>query len=179
MEGRSVERLTAVDLFRSLLLLLASIVLSGLLDGKAGLGASGVEVTVVVHGLLQAVTLPAEDVVTVRGSATNVHGVNKWGRAIRRPQVLIGKLVDVPHELVHDLRKLDGMARWASTTTVSTSSLTISYVALVVRRVEVLAVPAGGEDDGLADELALGVLGDSNRVGATTGSATNEGALAG
>jgi hypothetical protein len=34
-----------------------------------------------------------------------------------------------------------------------------------------------GEDDGLADQLALGVLGDGNGVAAGAGSATDEGAL--
>lgn len=63
-------KLTAVNIFRSLLLLLASIVLRGLLDGKTGLGAGGVEVTVVVHGLLEGVAFPTEDVVTMRGRAT-------------------------------------------------------------------------------------------------------------
>jgi hypothetical protein len=71
------------------------------------------------------------------------------------------------------------VSRRASTASVRAGTLTVGNVALVIRRVKVLAVPAGGEDDGLADELALGVLGDSNRVGATTGSATNEGTLAG
>jgi hypothetical protein len=52
------------------LLLLASIVLSGLLDGKASLGASGVEVAVVVHGLLKGVVFPAEDIVTVCSRTT-------------------------------------------------------------------------------------------------------------
>ena len=70
------------------------------------------------------------------------------------------------------------MGRWASTATVSTGSLAVGDVALVVGRVEVLAVPAGGEDDGLTDELALGVLGDGNRVAAGARSSTDESALA-
>jgi hypothetical protein len=185
-----------------LLLLLTSVVLSGLLDSKTSLGAGKVGVAVVVHGLLQGVALPAEDVVTVGGRTTrstksakipakhqgrswggrnvpDVHGVDERIGAISRPQALVGKLAHVPHELVHNLRQLNRVCRRASTASVRAGTLAVGNVALVVRRVKVLAVPAGGEDDGLADELALGVLGDGNSVGATAGSATNEGALAG
>jgi hypothetical protein len=73
-----VERLTAIDFLGCLLLLLASIVLSGLLNGETGLGTSGVEVAVIIHGLLQTIALPSEDVVTMGGSATDVHGVDEW-----------------------------------------------------------------------------------------------------
>jgi len=96
----------------------------------------------------------------------NVHTVHKWVAAVGGPQALVGELVDIPHELVHDLRELDGMCRGASATTISTSALAISDVCLMVWRVEVLAIPAGGEDDGLTDELALGVFGDGDSVGA-------------
>jgi hypothetical protein len=65
-----VRKLTAIDRLGSLLLLLASVVLSGLLDSEASLGAGNVGVAVVVHGLLQGVALPAEDVVTVGGRTT-------------------------------------------------------------------------------------------------------------
>jgi hypothetical protein len=71
------------------------------------------------------------------------------------------------------------VGRWACASTVGARALAIGDVALMVGRVEVLAVPAGREDNGLADELALGVLGDGNRVGATAGRASNKGALAG
>jgi hypothetical protein len=66
----STEVLTAVNLFGGLLLLLASVVLSGLLDSETGLGASGVEIAVVVHSLLERVTFPTEDVVAVCSRAT-------------------------------------------------------------------------------------------------------------
>ena len=62
--------LTAVNILGSLLLLLARIVLRRLLDGETSLGASGVEVAVVVHSLLEGVAFPTEDVVTMRGRAT-------------------------------------------------------------------------------------------------------------
>jgi len=64
-------KLTAVNILWSLLLLLASIVLRGLLNSKTSLGAGGVEIAVVVHGLLEGVAFPTEDVVTVRCRATD------------------------------------------------------------------------------------------------------------
>ena len=62
--------LTSVDLLGSLLLLLAGVVLGGLLGVEASGRAVSVQVAAGVHGLLQGVALPAEDVVTVSGSAT-------------------------------------------------------------------------------------------------------------
>jgi hypothetical protein len=138
--------LTAVDRLRSLLLLLASVVLSGLLNGETSFGASGVEVAVVVHGLLERVAFPTEDVITVCSRTArspglafvcfavaicsrevkkssyvpNVHAVNERIRTISGPQALVGKLFDIPHEFVHDLRKLDGVSRWASAASSST-----------------------------------------------------------
>lgn len=63
---------TSVDLLRCLLLLGACAVLGVGLGGEAGLGAVLVEVAVVVHGLLERVALPAEDVITVGGGATGL-----------------------------------------------------------------------------------------------------------
>ena len=62
------EVLTAVNVFRSLLLLLASVVLSGLLDGKTSFGTCSVEVALIVHGFLERVAFPTEDVVAVCSS---------------------------------------------------------------------------------------------------------------
>jgi hypothetical protein len=61
---------TSIDILNSLLLLLASIVLGWLLDRETGLGASVVESAAVVHGFLEGVSFPAEDVVAVSGSST-------------------------------------------------------------------------------------------------------------
>ena len=52
------------------MLLVAGVVGGGLLDGEAGLGAGVVLGAAVVHGLLERVAFPAEDVVTVGGGAT-------------------------------------------------------------------------------------------------------------
>lgn len=68
--------LTAINVLGGLLLLLASAVLRGCLDSETGLGAGGVKVAVVVHGLLERVAFPAEDVVTVSGRATRSRNVS-------------------------------------------------------------------------------------------------------
>ena len=65
-----LARLTAVDGLGRLLLDGASVVLGGLLGCEAGRRAVAVEVAAVVHGPLESVTLPAEDVVTMGGRAT-------------------------------------------------------------------------------------------------------------
>ena len=76
-------QLTVVDLLGSLLLVDASVILGGGLGGEAGGGAVLVEVAALVHGLLEGVALPAEDVVTVGGRAT--------GQIISRPSSLRGR----------------------------------------------------------------------------------------
>jgi hypothetical protein len=127
-----VARLTAVDGLGRLLLDGASVVLRGLLGGEAGRRAVAVEVAAVVHGPLESVTHPAEDVVTMGGRTTGplvsdldtsilgfrenqseknspeVHAVHE-GRARVGPHAPVRKVGHVPHELVHDLGKLDGM----------------------------------------------------------------------
>lgn len=68
--GAKGEKLTAVNLLGCLLLLLAGVVLGRLLDGETGFGAGDVEIALVVHSLLERVSLPAEDVITVGGGTT-------------------------------------------------------------------------------------------------------------
>jgi len=70
---RDWVELTAVDVLGCLLLLVAGAVLCVGLDGETGLGAGLVEGAAVVHGLLERVALPSEDVVTVSGGATVHH----------------------------------------------------------------------------------------------------------
>jgi len=64
------QKLTAVDGLGGLLGNGASVVLLGRLVVEAGSGAVVVEVAALVHGLLEGVVLPAEDVVTVSSRAT-------------------------------------------------------------------------------------------------------------
>ena len=126
------------------MLLGASAVLLGGLDGQTSLGASLVEVAAVVHGQLQRVVLPAEDVITVGGGATAVHAVDEGVAAVRGEDALVHEGRRVPHELVHDLGQLDGVAGRASTTAGSTITA-VGDVALVVGAVEVLTIPAAKE----------------------------------
>jgi hypothetical protein len=73
-EGKGLEgKLTAVDVFGGLLLLCAGAVLGVGLCGETGFGAGSVEVAAVVHGFLEGVAFPAEDVVSVSGGTTVRH----------------------------------------------------------------------------------------------------------
>ena len=99
---------------------------------QASLGARSVEIALVVHGLLERVALPAEDVVAVRGRAANVHRVHERVGAVRGPQALVSELVDVPHDLVHDLGQLGGVRGWACTAAVGAGALAVGDVGLVV-----------------------------------------------
>ena len=71
------------------------------------------------------------------------------------------------------------MSRGASTAAGGAGALAVSDVALVVGRVEVDTVPAGGEDDGLTDHLALGVRGNGDSVSSGARRTTHEGTLVG
>lgn len=146
--------LTSVDGLGGLLIDGASVVHLGFLGGDTGGRAVGVEVAVVVHGLLEAVAFPAEDVIAVGSGATKrllvsfalpamdfrgywkktnipkVHAVQEW-RAGVGPHALV-KLADVPHELVHDLGELDGVSRRAGTATAGPGTA-VGNVRLVVR----------------------------------------------
>lgn len=131
---------------------------------ETGSRAVVVEVAPVVHGLLQTVALPSEDVITVccgtagkgeKGKVSKsenhnsgflhlpkVHAVDEGLGAVGGPHGLVGVDGDVPHELVHDLGELDGVGRGARAATVGTVTLAVGDVGLVVRRVKVLAIPA-------------------------------------
>lgn len=175
---------TAIDRLLGHLLLGASVVLGRLLGMESGSRAVSVQVAAVVHGLLEGVGLPAEDVVAVGGGATwnslvciiplllavsvclnnkrnqrhyspNIHAVDKRAGAIGGPHGLVGEGRDVPHELVHDLGELDGVSRGAGTAAVSAVSLAVGDVALVVGAVEVLAVPAAKNDGRSVRNLRL------------------------
>ena len=99
-----------------------------------------------------------------------VHGVEEGLGAVGGPERLVGELGHVPHELVHDLGELDGVRSRAAAATVGTAvAARVGDVGLVVGGVEVLAVPAGGEDDGLTHHLAGRVGGDVDGVGAGAG----------
>lgn len=168
LHGQAGEkRLTSVDGLWRLLLDLACAVLGRRLGVDAGLGAVRVEVAAVVHGLLERVALPPEHVVSVgggasvqgktatlvyrqdksllgkRGHSPEVHAVDKRLAAVRGPGALVREHAHVPHELVHDLRQLDGVRRRALGGAAGRARrAAVVDVALVVGAVEVLAVPA-------------------------------------
>jgi hypothetical protein len=137
----------------------ACVVLSGGLLVNARLGAIAVEVAAVVHCELESVALPSENIITVccgttteklanrtgdegfEESLPQVHAVDEWRGAIRGPLTLICERRNIPHELVHDLRKLDWEGSRASATSTGVSS-GVGDVGGVVWRIEVLAVPA-------------------------------------
>ncbi len=64
---------------------------------------------------------------------------------------LIRKVVGLIYELVENGDEMDGKSGWAIT--VVTGLYRVSHMGLVVRRIEILAVPAGGEEDLNADAL--------------------------
>jgi len=155
------------------LLLSAGVVLGRGLGVETGSGAVLVEIAAVVHGLLERLILPTENVIAVcRGTAAgrdqytksssttrvmrrlpNVHAVDEGLGAILGPLGLVGESRDVPHKLIHNLGKLDGVSRRAPAATGSTVSLSVGDVALVVGAVEVLAIPTT-VDSTLASDTA-------------------------
>lgn len=52
----------------------------------------------------------------------------------------------VPHDFVHHLGQSNGVRRRARARHLEAAALWVRYVALVVRRIQVLAVPAAKED---------------------------------
>jgi len=66
------------------------IVLGGFLGGETCFRAIYVEVAAVVHGLLETVALPSENVITMGGGTTDIHAVDEWVRSISWPDALVG-----------------------------------------------------------------------------------------
>lgn len=94
--------------------------------------------------------------------------VHKWLLAGAIPGVVL-VLSGVPHDLVHDLWNGDRMRAWACWGA-ETSAVGISNVALVVRRIEIFAVPAGGEDDGSPNAARAILVGKLSSVFGIAGS---------
>jgi hypothetical protein len=106
--------------------------------------AAPVEHTAVVHHALQAIAFPAEYVVGVCAVALAVRIRPHEGLGtVGGPQ--IRKRSSIPQRLVRELRHLDGMRGGAGAGGAETAACGGEHVGLVVWRVEVLAVPAGGE----------------------------------
>ena len=99
------------------------------------------------------------------------HGPDEGLGAILGPVVGVVELSGVEHDLVHDLRDLDGVGGRAGATGLEGTRRGIRNVVLVVRGVEGLAVPASGESDGHTPATAAGLLGESGGVAASARSA--------
>lgn len=70
------------------------------------------------------------------------HAEDKRLRAVRGPLALVVELPRVPHDLEEQLRNLDRMSGWAWGSRLEGAANGIRDVALVVRAVQVDAVPA-------------------------------------
>lgn len=119
------------------------------------IGTSGVQCS------LESITLPAKHVIamlSVAGATRSQYikffcfyvvdlritsAVDQWLLGgVFRPQRLVVELSGIPHNLVHYLRKPDGMSGWASTSRLKRAGGWIGNVALVVSTVNVLSIPA-------------------------------------
>ncbi len=109
-------------------------------------GALGTHAAAGVHGLLEGIALPAEDVIGVLAVAGVVTRAEVEGlRAIGGPLRLVVELGGIPDNLVHQLRDPDGVrrrARAAQAEEVGGARRRVGDVVLVVIGVEVLAIPA-------------------------------------
>jgi hypothetical protein len=103
--------LTSIDVFPDSLGDRASL---GLLNAlRLQTAAVRSEAAVGVHGPLQRVALPSEDVVSVLAIARGIPSAEHEGLAVGRPQRTVVELGGIPDNLQHELRDLDGVARRA------------------------------------------------------------------
>ena len=110
-----------------------------LLDGPAAV----VEALGLVHGALQRVALPAEEVVGVgtRAAIRAAEAPHERIGCSSRPQAV--ELVRLPRDLESDLRHSDGVGFGAGRSVVEVLGVDrVVHVRLVVWAIEVLAVPA-------------------------------------
>jgi hypothetical protein len=67
-----------------------------------------------VHGFLERVSLPAEDVINVSSVALAVASApNKWLRAVHGPVGFVVELSCIPESLIGELEHANGMRSWA------------------------------------------------------------------
>lgn len=220
---RSLEtrQLTSFGLLGYRLLLLAR---QGLLDRLGLEHGAAVSAAAGVERALQRVALPAKDVVAVlavsgtgrkfsrtfQSKGTQFEGDSRVAHrvdqrlAILGPQLRIVELARVPHDLVHELGQPDRVAGRAGARRLEAAAAGVRDMALVVRAVDVLAVPASvvfscqtmrtasvpsgtglifmisghprGEGDGRPDAAGTDAVGERGRVVARAGRAA-EGVL--
>lgn len=116
--------------------------LDGGLVGLALERGASVIGAVAVHGALESIALPAEQVVAVDTVARVVsHGPVEGLGAVLGPIRKVVELASVEHDLIHDLRDLNRVRRRACAAHLE-RACRVGDVRLVVWRVQVLAVPA-------------------------------------
>jgi len=154
-------------------LLLARVHLRVVLNGEftAAFGLT-TNVSAFVHGPLERIVLPAEEVVTVLSKASGVaHAEHEGLASVSRP--LVGVLVGIPDDLVEDEREADGVGGRASA---DVEEVTIPSnvtggpcnVAGVIGDIDVLSVPAGWEEDVGSDTTSTVLLGEVDGVQGTS-----------
>jgi hypothetical protein len=151
-----------------------------------------------VHGTLQCVTLPAKEVVamgskpgTARTILTSLYRgrgrkysrvsktIDKWLLAILPVLGVACDHARVIFNLIHDLRD-SHRVRAGALVTGERSAGRVGHVALVIWAVQVLPIPAGGEDDSGADAAGAWLAGEGERVtGGTGGAVASHDAFAG
>ncbi len=159
--ARRDRREPAVQLLVNLSLLHALVALLNRLDLEwraVDLVGKEVAVAVGVQGLLERVTLPAKDIISVHRVAGPITRRPEEGLlAVSWPLRLVVERRGVPVSLVEDLRYRDGVGAWAR------AALGIGSVALVVGTVQVLAIPTCREAHGNHDASLASTLGEAGR----------------
>lgn len=79
------------------------------------------------------------------------HVIHEWLGPVFRPEIPRVELPHVPYDLVHELRRCDGVARGAWCEGFKGPVDGVRDVALVVRGIDVHSVPVGRERDSSAD----------------------------
>jgi len=140
--GRGGE-LTAIDGLTDHILDLARVLQLHRLRLEHG----GRDIRMTIHGLLEGIIFPAKDVIRMVREARRVATRPDEGlisiSEVRGVDVV--ERARVPDGLQQDLRQTHGVRGGARTARLEGSGLRVSDVVLVVGRVQVLAVPAGGE----------------------------------
>lgn len=99
-----------------------------------------------VHGLLKRISLPAEEVVSMRGVALLISGApDEWLGSIGGPVGLVVELSCIPKSFKGDLGQSNGMRCGARAGgSESTVLCCCKHVILVIGAIEVYSVPASG-----------------------------------
>jgi hypothetical protein len=98
----------------------------------------------IIHSLLERVTLPAESVVGMRPKALGIpRAEDERLRAVSRPWEVV-ELSCIPQGLVSELGHPDWVRRGTSASVGERISCGVEHVRLMVRRVDVLSIPATG-----------------------------------